>query len=231
MRILKEYIAESSRKSKKSQTSFKILGDIEVLIKDPLPDNLDIYSVFETMGSLIPTQFLYPLDMIYIGQFAHLKDREVNAVYDSGAIYLSNEQDDKEDMLDDIVHEIAHMVEETHGADIYGDSNLEGEFLNKRIALERVLRFNEYNTFFFNFKDPDFSEELDLFFYSEVGYPILNTLSDGLFISPYAATSLREYFATGFEEYYLGDRELLSSVSPKLYNKIDNLNTMENNYD
>jgi len=43
----------------------------------------------------------------------------------------------------------------------------------------------------------------------------------GLFISPYAATSLREYFATGFTDFYLyPDHNALSKVSPELYRKL-----------
>jgi len=45
----------------------------------------------------------------------------------------------------------------------------------------------------------------------------------GLFVSPYAATSLREYFAIGFEEYHLKDRVYLKKISPKLYFKIEEL--------
>ena len=33
-----------------------------------------------------------------------------------GAIYVTNEQDDDEDFIDDMIHEIAHLVENTYGA-------------------------------------------------------------------------------------------------------------------
>ena len=46
----------------------------------------------------------------------------------------------------------------------------------------------------------------------------------GLFISPYAATSLREYFATGFTDFFMEpDHRLLKSISPILYKKIEKL--------
>ena len=45
----------------------------------------------------------------------------------------------------------------------------------------------------------------------------------GLFISPYAATSLREYFATGFEAYYMGKKDQLDKISPVLYDTIDKI--------
>ena len=45
----------------------------------------------------------------------------------------------------------------------------------------------------------------------------------GIFIRPYASVSMREYFATGFEAYMLGQKETLKTISPALYNKIDSL--------
>ena len=54
-----------------------------------------------------------------------------------------------------------------------------------------------------------------------IGYDKFQSLTKyRLFINPYAATSLREYFATGFEEYILGDHKELEIVSSKLYKKI-----------
>ena len=47
----------------------------------------------------------------------------------------------------------------------------------------------------------------------------------GLINSPYAITSLREYFANGFEAYFLDvdNRNSLKNTSPVLYEKIANL--------
>jgi hypothetical protein len=36
---------------------------------------------------------------------------------------------------------------------------------------------------------------------------MLRMVTTGMFIRPYAAVSLREYFATGFEAYYLGKQD------------------------
>ena len=48
-----------------------------------------------------------------------------------------------------------------------------------------------------------------------------------MFINAYAPTSLREYFATGFTDFYMrpDDRSALKSVSPVLYKKIFELNS------
>ena len=49
----------------------------------------------------------------------------------------------------------------------------------------------------------------------------LALLLQGIFINAYAPTSLREYFATGFTDFYLEpDHTLLSSISPALYEKL-----------
>jgi len=55
----------------------------------------------------------------------------------------------------------------------------------------------------------------------------------GLFYSPYAATSLREYFANGFENYFLKNKIYLKKISLNLYNKIEELiylNQKKENY-
>jgi hypothetical protein len=44
----------------------------------------------------------------------------------------------------------------------------------------------------------------------------------GVFVTPYAATSLREYFATAFTEFYLhpDSHGYLKKVSPEVYKKL-----------
>ena len=41
------------------------------------------------------------------------------------------------------------------------------------------------------------------------------------FVRPYGATSLREYFACAFQEYYLGNKDRLFDRCPEVYKKID----------
>ena len=52
---------------------------------------------------------------------------------------------------------------------------------------------------------------------------MLKMVTAGNFIRPYASISLREYFATGFEEYFLGDQEKLKQTNPALFKKLDQL--------
>ena len=63
----------------------------------------------------------------------------------------------------------------------------------------------------------------------KIGYDKLTNVMTGIFISPYAATSLREYFATGFAEFYTHPNEhgFLQKVSPELYKKLISLQDPE----
>ena len=62
------------------------------------------------------------------------------------------------------------------------------------------------------------------FLSQDIGYVNLRGVTQGLFYSPYAATSLREYFANGFENFHIKkDYNYLQIMSPVLYNKIQNL--------
>ena len=49
------------------------------------------------------------------------------------------------------------------------------------------------------FLDTEYSKEFDMFLLQDVGYDKLSEIAKGIFISPYAATSLREYIATAYK--------------------------------
>ena len=73
-----------------------------------------------------------------------------------------------DDMVDDIVHETAHAVEEKYGADIFFDGELEQEFLGKRETLYRLLSgtlSDSANLDYRFYMDPDFNHRFDQFLY------------------------------------------------------------------
>ena len=107
-------------------------NNIYTFIKDPLPVGFDLDYVLSTIKKTVPEHLVYGLESIYIGQFDELKEKDMDAVYKDGAIYISPDQDNEADLLDDIIHEIAHSLEREHQNLIYGDGNLEREFLGKR---------------------------------------------------------------------------------------------------
>ena len=224
------FIKESHERHQQQRKHFTFFGDIDVFILDELPENVNLQDCLEKIQYLIPNHLLHDVDAIYIGNINHFQDNDTNAAYLDGAIYICNIQDDNEDFVDDIIHEIAHATEKTYGSYLYHDNKLELEFLGKRTKLEAILRHSGYDTEKFNFHTPDYSKDLDAFLYSEVGYVDLNNYSRGLFASAYGATSLREYYANGLEEYYLGDRKYLKKISPVLFEKLEFLNYNEEPY-
>ena len=175
----------------------------------------------------MPPYYVNNIDAVYVVQFKEFLEKKTNAAYEDGALYVTNEQDNEEDMIDDIIHEIAHAVEEIAWQEIYSDDKIEVEFLRKRKGLKNMLKSENYDIDKYDFLNSQYSEDFDMFLYEDVGYEKLTFLTMGLFVSPYAITSLREYFARGLEEYYLGDRKYLTNVSPSVYNKIEYLDNLK----
>tara|TARA_A100001015_G_scaffold320632_1_gene447754 strand:+ start:1737 stop:2423 length:687 start_codon:yes stop_codon:yes gene_type:complete len=224
----KDYIKSSSKKFKKTFKE-KSLGNIQVVIKDELPENFNLDSVLKNISTTIPEKFFDNIDYIFIGDFDVFKERSTNAMYTEGAIYVTNDQDDIGDMVDDIVHEIAHSVEEEQFLSIYSDGSLEMEFLGKRERLFHLLDTEGYDYLNYqDFKNPEYSNNFDNILYFDIGYAYLSSISMNLFYSPYAITSLREYFANGFEAfYYHKDFDKLNRISPVLFMKIQELHQKE----
>jgi len=217
---IRNFIKESAQRSRKSLGEYPF-GNGYAFVKDPLPDNVNIESVLDTISRLIPARLMFAVDTILIGDFEELKSKNINAMLKDGAIYVSNDQDDEEDMVDDIIHEIAHSVEEENAYFLYAqDQNLVIEFTNKRKTFQRLLTDIGVDVSGYDFGEIEYDLEFDQFLFREVGYEVLESLVNGLFPNAYSPTSIREYFASGFEEYFLGDRNYLKKVSPVLYRKI-----------
>jgi len=198
-----------------------LFNRIIVYQQNPLPDGIEIKNLIQSIEEKVPQFLCNDIDSIFVGQFSFLKEKDLEAVYENGAIYISNEQDNEQDFLSDIVHEIAHSVEEIYPLDIYGDKTIENEFLIKRKSMAEILNahgFKEYDMA--SYAETEYSVEFDTYLYQHVGYELLHTLLQGLFVSPYGATSLREYFANAFEEFYAGDTYYVKSISPAIYRKI-----------
>ena len=222
MPVLSRKLAPKMRLPKESTGSdFYTPGGLHVYFKDDLLNDVDVEAVVSRVESTVPDHLRSEVDMIVIGHFDEFEERSINAFYDSGALYVSNVQSDEEDLYDDLVHEISHSLEGPYGYEIYGDEEVKNEFMLKREHLHNILwksGFKAPKSFFSNL---DYDEEFDQFLHQDIGYDKLSTLMRGLFINPYAATSLREYFATGFTDFYLhSDHSALQHVSPKLYKKL-----------
>jgi len=219
--MLRQYLQEKHKKTMDNVDSFYTGNGIHVYVKDKITNGIDADEVINEFESYIPDHLLDEVEMIVVGWFDEFDERQINAFYSDNCLYISNEQDDPEDMIDDLVHETAHSLEAPYGQLIYGDGKLEKEFVNKRYQLHDILWSHGYKAPKSFFTDLDYNIEFDNFLLNKVGYDKLALMLQGVFITPYAATSLREYFATGFTEFNMRpDRNFLSEISPILYQKL-----------
>jgi hypothetical protein len=226
---MKHYIAKNS---KLVQEKIALsLYDKPVNIINPLQKSISLKNVLSQIEAYIPSYLMNNFEGIYIGDIPDFKqnNRNVNAVYKDGAIYVSSSQDDEADLIDDIIHEIAHSLEEEHQNAIYGSGALEAEFLAKRQILYHYLEDHKEKNLV-DFLNPEYNFKFDMYLYQKLGYNYLRNITASLFYSPYGITSLREYWADGFENYFLGDRQKLKEVSPILYNRIRDVVTAPEDY-
>ena len=214
---LLEYMHKSSKIAKFSHKERIFLDKIHVFIKDPIIGDVNLDNVLQKLKKYIPLYLFDGVDAIYIGQFKELQKKEVNASFMDGALYITNIQEYEQNMLEDIIHEIAHSIEELANFNMYNNDSVPDEFIAKRLRLQKILENNGYNTSKYKFSNIEYDTNFDKYLYEEVGYPALHNMTAGLFCSPYAATSLREYFANGFEYYFIKNRQLVSKLSPQLY--------------
>ena len=217
---MKKYITKSNEKIKKD-FSHLIIQDTPMYVLKHLTNDINLDYVAQKIDSILPSGIMGNIDNIYIGNFEEFsKDgRHFNAMYKDNTIYVSNEQDNEADMIDDIVHEIAHSLEKDFDVQLYDDQQLEKEFLTKRKFLYHLLPDDKKANLAY-FLNPDYSVSFDSYLYNDLGYDFLRNISYNLYYSPYAITALKEYWANGFENYLLGDRKKLKQLSPILYNKI-----------
>tara|TARA_R110002020_G_scaffold470046_1_gene695538 strand:- start:660 stop:1340 length:681 start_codon:yes stop_codon:yes gene_type:complete len=222
---IKDIIVNSFNKNLSERKEFHLNGAI-IQVVDPLVNNIELSRIVSFLKKRIPKHILSLVDVYYIGNFDVFTKRNTNAAYMDGAIYLSNNQDNEKDLTDDIVHELGHAMIEKDRMNIFGDELIKQEFLAKRDALKRILKSKGYNVPR-KFYTTSFSQDVDDFLYKEVGYKTLQPLIQGLFTSPYAITSLEEYFTSGVEDYFLGKPALLKTISPQLYNKMELYDELE----
>ena len=220
------WLEESVKRSKNLRDHYMLKG-IDIYVKDHLPQEIDVDFVIRYVAKRLPDHVLSNIDIIYVGKFQDLIDRDVNALWQNGAIYITNDQDSEMDMIDDLIHEIAHSNEKQYERIIYEDGKLEKEFLQRRKKLATILVDKGYGTppgFIYR---SEYDKDIDDFLYEKVTYDILWQLIPGIFPSPYAVTSIREYWAKGFEEFYMGQRKELENTSPVLSSKLMQLHILE----
>ena len=194
--------------------------NIPVWITHPTDPGVSVPAFCEEVEEIMPQALLRNVEVVYIGKFPALKDK--NAAYNNGAIYMSCSEPTNFDMLENFVHETAHALEESFGWQIY-DDDLVHEFKGKRERLYQLLKAAGFPVNHLLFKQTEYNKKFDEYLAFEIGYPDLAAHTMGLFATPYGATSIQEYFANGFEQYFLDNPRRVSKVSPVLYQKIESI--------
>ena len=227
---MKEYIRESAKRYKIQ--NLKFYGKPVHILK-PITNDVDIAAVLSDIESKVPKQLTGNFEVVYVGDFDffHEKGRSYNAAFKDGAIYITNVQDDYDDLIDDVVHEMAHSIERQskYNDIIYNDGLIEKEFLGKRKRLFYML--DEPIDMMLDYINPEYDQNFDNYLYKNIGYDKLRNMTHSLFFSPYAITALKEYWANGFENYIVGDyndRKKLKDISPELFKKIEQILNLDN---
>ena len=214
---LRSFITESHKRN-----SHKGVLGVEFIIQDKgRLDLQDINFFVDKLKDTLSPKALNHVNKIKFGRFPNLDKENYKSYYKDGTIYLSNQVDFVEDLLMNFFHELAHSFEKPYYEQIYEDGFLAKEFKNKRNQLKNVISMYEGGrTPPFDFNQINYSKELDDYLVNTIGYDKLWKYCSGIFTNPYAATSLREYFAAGFENWLKGEQEMLYRMSPVLYNKL-----------
>ena len=216
---MRDYIQEKVKYTTRNFSS----GKIKVSEIDPLPETINFPAILQTLEKNLPPHYFHNLEGVKVQHTQEFDDRGVNAVYRDKTLHITNRQRSAKDLMDDLVHEFAHHMETVFPEHIYSDESLIREFLKKRQELKFELQCEGYWVDDYDFDNLKFDESFDTFLYKRVGKNMLHLITSGNFIRPYAAVSLREYFATGFEAYYMGKQNTLEKISPMLYDKITEL--------
>ena len=198
-----------------------LLG-VEVIVDDLGKLNQhDVRFFIDTLKEKVSKKACQHLKQIRLGNYPQFNKEKVSSYYKDGILYLSSNESLIEDLIMNFFHELAHSFEKPYYKQIYGDGFLEKEFLNKRNKLKNVITMYEGGRPPpFDFNQINYSKELDDYLANTIGYDKLWKYCSGIFTNPYAATSLREYFASGFEAWLKGEQEMLYRLAPVLYNRL-----------
>ena len=191
-----------------------------IFVMKETKEPVNIVDFCREVEACLPFALLQNVEVVYVGQFKELEDR--NAMFANGGIYMTSDEPTTFDMVENFIHEVAHSLESKYGTFIY-DNALVEEFKGKRALLRHLLDGEGYHINPLLYSFAEYNEKFDNFLANKVGYPVLLPLTVGLFVSPYGATSIQEYFANGFEKYFLDNPRTVRDISPVLYRKIEEI--------
>ena len=131
------HLLEKQKKLSQKNSDFYTARGTHVYFKDDMMSDVDVEAVIAKVEAKLPAHLISEIEMIVVGWFEEFESRQINAFYDSGAVYVSNIQDDQEDMFDDIVHEVSHSLEPVYGYEIYGDQKVKDELYKRDLAYDQ----------------------------------------------------------------------------------------------
>lgn len=226
-----DYIKESNKKAQ--DRNEYMLFNVPVYVINKFPSNIKINNILDSVKDIINKKYLDGLETIYIGDFKDLNRRDIQSMLKDDAIWISSNNVKnvitEPLVVENIIHEIAHLLEEKYQSQIYGDGKLEREYNSKKSRLFHLLKNEGYDIDLELFFSDDMLKEFDNFLYKVVGYDKISLLTAGLFLSPYSITTVREYFASGMLDYLTNDNSYIDEISPVLYSKINRIEESLNN--
>ena len=128
---IQSIIEKSFQTQKEWQKEYYLFGKL-FYVQEPFVGLIGVQNVIDEIEQKIPSDIFNEVDTIMVGTFGFLEDRELEAVYRDGAIYITNSLFSDDDLLENIIHETAHSVEGALGYYIYGDHKMLNEFVGKR---------------------------------------------------------------------------------------------------
>ena len=135
---IQKIINESIKAQEKWKKEFSLFGKM-LYVESPFVGSVNVPKVIDAIELQIPRSIFNEIDLIMVGDFDFLQERDLEALYKDGAIYVSNNLLSDEDLLENIIHEVAHSLEESLGYYIYADHKITSEFMAKRETLKRIF--------------------------------------------------------------------------------------------
>ena len=164
---VQKIIENSIQNHNSAQREHSIFGKMFYL-QQHFYGEVEVKDVISKIEKMMPPHLFDEVDMIIVDDFDFLRERELEALYKDGAIYLTPFLYSDHDVVENIVHEVSHSIEERLGRLIYGDGKLRKEFQTKRDTLARHLDAHNYDTSGLDFQDVEY--DLVDEFAKEVGY-------------------------------------------------------------
>lgn len=217
----KEFLIEIVRKVNGFET-FKVYN-VPLLFKAGT-EKVSGEQIKDFIASRLPAHFFRDLKQIIVGYFPQLDKAKLSSNYENNTIQVTNSLKE-EDIISAIIHELAHHAETLYNQEIYSDGSIASEFLGKRQNLFRKISSKVPETDPELFKEVEFNNSLQDLFYKTIGLDAMTNFVVGLFPSPYAAVSLKEYWAIGFENFIMdvNSNQYTKSISPHLYQKLSEI--------